>query len=153
MRERDARAFGVWPGPEFCMTTQGGRPGSHAPAARPTAASSRTAATYDASRSVSSTAMTSSTSEHGTPVKKSKPWRVSRVATSRPEITRRLRLDDAGAAARCPEEVAERGEPHEPDLSPLVADGGGWPALVVAGEGQRVVGQRREPPSEAVIHL
>src|SRR3989442_1478598 len=126
---------------------------SHAPAARPTAASSRTAATYDASRSVSSTAMTSSTSEHGTPVKKSKPWRVSRVATSRPEITRRLRLDDAGAAARGPEEVAERGEPHERVLALLVADGGGWPAIVVAGEEQRVVGQRREPLSERVVHL
>src|SRR5438552_6434052 len=132
------------------MSTHGRRPASHGPAARPTAASSRTAATYDPSRSVSSTAMTASTSEHGTPVKKSTPWRVSRVATSRPEITRRLRLDDAGAAARGPEEVAERGEPHERVLSLLVADGGGWPAIVVAGEEQRVVGQRREPLSERV---
>src|SRR5437867_10450699 len=115
------------------MSTHGRLPASHAPAARPTAASSRTAATYDASRSVSSTAMTSSTSEHGTPVKKSKPWRVSRVATSRPEITRRLRLDDAGAAARGPEEAAERGEPHERMLTLVVAYCAAWTTRVVAG--------------------
>src|SRR2546425_12970232 len=105
------------------MSTHGRRPASHAPAARPTAASSRTAATYGASRAVSSTAMTSSTSEHGTPVKRSKPWRVSSVATSLPEITRDLRLDHAGAAAHGPEEIAQRREPHE---WVIVISGGDW---------------------------
>src|SRR5439155_795977 len=106
-----------------------------------------------AAQATSAAALSADSTWYGMPVKKSKPWRVSRVATSRPEITRRLRLDDAGAAARGPEEVAERGEPHERVLSLLVADGGGWPAIVVAGEEQRVVGQRREPLSERVVHL
>ena len=45
MRESDASAFPLVPRPEFCMRTTGRRPASHAPAASPTAASSRTAAT------------------------------------------------------------------------------------------------------------
>ena len=45
MSDRDASALRLVPSPEFCMTTTGRRPPSHAPAASPTAASSRTAAT------------------------------------------------------------------------------------------------------------
>src|SRR6059036_775467 len=135
------------------MSTHGRRPASHAPAARPTAASSRTAATYGASRALSSTAMTSSTSEHGTPVKKSKPWRVSSVATSRPEITRALAQRHAAAAAHHPEELTERGKPHEGIVALLLTEGGRGAAVVVAGEEQRVVGQRAEAPRQRVIHL
>jgi len=41
----DASAFMLVPSPEFCMRTTGRRPASHAPAASPTATSSRTAGT------------------------------------------------------------------------------------------------------------
>src|SRR5438132_1494026 len=92
-------------------------------------------------------------SAHSTPVKKSKPWRVSSVATSLPEITRDLRLDHAGAAAHGPEEIAERREPHERVLTLLGADGGRRATVVVAREEQRIVGQRAEPLSERVVHL
>jgi hypothetical protein len=55
------------------MMTIGTRPAIHAPAAMPTATSSRTAGTYGSRGWVSSAAMASPTSEQGTPVKKSKP--------------------------------------------------------------------------------
>src|SRR5262245_10375783 len=96
--------------------------------------------------------MTSSTSEHGTPVKKSKPWRVSSVATSWPEITRRL-AQRHSVAAHHSEELAERGEPHEGVLTLLVADRGKRATVVVAGKQQRVVGQRAQTLGERVVHL
>ena len=43
--DSEARAFRLVPRPEFCMSTTGRRPPSQAPAAIPTALSSRTAAT------------------------------------------------------------------------------------------------------------
>ena len=45
MRASEARALRLVPSPEFCMRTAGRLPPSQAPAARPTATSSRTAAT------------------------------------------------------------------------------------------------------------
>src|SRR5262245_15001671 len=96
--------------------------------------------------------MTSSSSEHGTPVKKSKPWRVSSVVTSWPEITRRL-AQRHSVAAHHSEEFAERGEPHERVPSLLVADRGGRAAVVVAGKQQRVVGQHAQTLRQRVVHL
>src|SRR6266550_187738 len=96
--------------------------------------------------------MTSSTSEHGTRVKKSNPWRVSSMVTSWPEITLDLAQRHA-AATHHPEEIAERGEAHEGVVTFLVADGGGRAAVVMAGEEQRVVGQRAETLRERVVHL
>ena len=43
--ESDTRAFRLVPRPEFCISTMGVRPASQAPAAMPTATSSRTAGT------------------------------------------------------------------------------------------------------------
>src|SRR5690349_4784062 len=59
------------------MITTGRRPARYAPAATPRAASSRVSPKYVPRRS--SSAMTLPTSEHGTPVKKSKPacWSAS----------------------------------------------------------------------------
>src|SRR3990170_8269946 len=62
-----------------------------------------------------------------------------------------LRQDDA-AAAHGPEEVAEP-EAHERVLPLLVAEGGGLPAVVVAGEEDRRVGERGQPLGEAPVHL
>ena len=45
MSESETTALRLVPNPEFCMITKGDRPASQAPAARPTATSSRTAAT------------------------------------------------------------------------------------------------------------
>ena len=45
MSESDASALRLVPSPEFCISTTGRRPPNQAPAATPTAASSRTAAT------------------------------------------------------------------------------------------------------------
>ena len=43
--DSEASALRLVPSPEFCMSTAGRRPPNQAPAATPTAASSRTAAT------------------------------------------------------------------------------------------------------------
>jgi hypothetical protein len=45
MSDSDTSAFMLVPSPEFCISTIGCRPAIHAPAARPTATSSRTAGT------------------------------------------------------------------------------------------------------------
>src|SRR3954468_17126244 len=96
--------------------------------------------------------MRSSISEHGTPVKKSKPCTRRRAANSRPGITPAASPGGA-AAAHDAQEVAERGEPHEGVLPLLVADGGLRTAVVVAGEEPRVVGQRAQALGERVVHL
>src|SRR5690242_13812882 len=148
--DSDANALRLVPSPEFCMSTHGRRPANHAPAAMPTAASSRTAAMYGAARCASSIAMTSSTSEHGTPVKKSNPWRVSSVATSRPAIIAGLAEPDA-AAAHDAQELAERGEPHEGIGSLFLADARRRTAVVVTGKQERVVRKRAESSRERVV--
>src|SRR5947207_14934604 len=59
----------------------------------------------------------------------------------------------AAASAHDLQEVAERREAHEGVLALLVADRRGRAAVVVARAQDRVVGQRREPLRERVVHV
>src|SRR2546427_2546976 len=134
MSDSEARALRLVPSPEFCITTTGRRPPSQAPAAGPTAASSRTAGTYGSRRRRSRAVMRSSTSEHGTPVKKSKPCRSRRAASSAPDTTPGspqprgplvlLLLDDLShLRPHLPHElVVGRGRDDLVELRPVVGD-------------------------------
>src|SRR6185503_14633871 len=99
----------------------------------------------------SRTAMTSSTSEQGTPVKKSKRWRVRSAARSCPVITRSGHHH--AVATHHPQELTEGRKPHERILSFLLPDGRRCSAVIVAGKEQCLVGQRAEALGQRVVHL
>src|SRR5262245_43551769 len=75
-----------------------------------------------------------------------------RTLLARAALTQHFQSDRLLAAHRA-EEVVHGGESHHRVLPLLVPDGGSGPAVVVAGEHDRVIGERAEAAGQRLVHL